>query len=858
MPTFSSQLFGDEGARSNGNASRQGALGPQIHFETAENLINTKENSTAKKEIASGQKAFDFGKKSLGQNIQIEVPKFDLADHHVGQSPLQAPELQQFPSFASAFNEQIKNNQPIPYPAVQEQKPHPGFSSQSHWVHPWNQPPEQPSQWNQGKPEHINSRYGFQGEQIMKDVGHSRENGSFGYQDIHVDNWQTQYQQPATSQYQSNQRPTENQAQETNFRSLQSGPQTSEHQQPSTEPRKLESRDNLSSQIMAASQQQPAKSLGYQQNSDIQVHINSKDNFSKSKDGSPGLPPRHQELPKKPVETQPDPLALIQSKLDQLEKQKSRENAVSQQAKVSNLPPMSPLPVANKPQNPPNPVSEPQLSGPMAEREKMFRKSATPFTVTTPPPPKEIVEQTKILAEKRTRESAKAPISAVKEPFFEEINIKYGQAGQSIAGPYKDKKTRTSAKDNMDAKVKLIQSRRAQEEMATGGAGNKVGFEKLVEGTVPGARPDLEKAKEPIQHAPTQQPAKITQAAMSPAKAESQDAGKAVQIVYQQLNGKNYPVRIDSTVLSPSEKQMLLKHLLEKEGMSLEEVEDLQRESDIHTMNKNPSLALEKTPEKPISDSRQMTPSFPVETLTSAEAKRHSGRELEFEVAPISDSNNFLEKRYNSLLTNVQDEIINEEEEGASKSSRRESIYIGDTDSIDLNPKEPDLNVEPTPNPYLGDMKTPPHIDLKKKPAEFDLGFTAGEKFDSLAAFGKKSDPFAGSSDNLSLAALLKRNEEMMRLISEDVGDLTDVAEPKPVPSIKKAGRGMKNNLSEKYKSGQINLGVSSSSNEELSNGDLSGLKGVDCVNLSHLGIYHDQWPNLRKPEIIRPATLPP
>ena len=243
--------------------------------------------------------------------------------------------------------------------------------------------------------------------------------------------------------------------------------------------------------------------------------------------------------------------------------------------------------------------------------------------------------------------------------------------------------------------------------------------------------------------------------------------------------------------------------------MTLGEIEELQnvKESSIQDQfNQREDSAKMQTPLKESPKPQVVQKDlFSVEKIENVDSPSSNSKQIEFDVAPLQGGSNYFTRKQNTLLSNVQDQIIDEEEEGASKSSRRESIYIGETDSIDMNPNDNGFGIESSPD--LGPMMAwNQHAGGEGQMKGYGMGKSDFRMPDALNAFEKKPDPFASRSEQSDLAELLRRNEEMMKLISADLGGFDDIPEPQPIPSIKKSGRGMKNSLSEKYKLGKLNL----------------------------------------------------
>jgi hypothetical protein len=829
-PTFSSQIFG--GQQVVGQPSVYAVNSPKKSLEELEKLSFSRPEPIKPKQESLVPNAFDFAKKNLGQNVQIEIPRFEPVEPRPEYGQNQPRNLQTSPLPSQPDKQQqmaaLQN-----LIGLQDFKTQGSPISQGKWNLPWAPKTDSQSEWEGLKTEKIQNQFGFQQDlsrQIPQVTAHTvpvqreltpvkRE------QPLYQDYFESQPHQRSPNDKIENQKksvpPQESQLSYDNQKVIDKNNQ--------------ESRKNIASQITEASrpdhlyQKEQKNELPKQLN---QVNFNSGANVPVK--GATGIPQTEYIPQGKTPEQMQDTLLQIQAKLDNLYRQKNQEEYKN----TTELPPIKPAitkpDIGIKPQVTPKVTEETQLSGPMAEREKMFRKSATPLNLVQPPVNKELNEQTRLLKEKRTRDSAKVDISSVKEPFLEEINSKQLSSSQTVTGPYKDKRTRNSAKDNMESKIKIIENRREKDETKDGSAIKRPPIERLVEGSIPAARPETQIAQNKPLPSPVYPSSPIPQKSHpqpQQPQSQSEDPNKAVQIVYKQINGKNYPVKIDSTVLGPFEKEMLLKHLLEKEGMTIEMIEELQHEADQDFNNRENAHQSHAQAEKPHVEQKPPTPFIPVETITAEQAKHSSARALEFDVAPITEGGNYFDWKYSSLLTNVQDQIITEEEEGASKSSRRESVYIGDTDSIDLNPKEIDGAGYPTLPAHVNPDESPVNIDLKKKSPSLNMGDPLKDTYSSGNLIGIKSDLLATSSNNLDLASLLKRNEEMMRLISQDVGDLSDVPELNPIPSIKKTGRGIKNNLSEKYKSGMI----STSGQDGLSGGsalnNLSDLKSIDSVD---------------------------
>ena len=155
----------------------------------------------------------------------------------------------------------------------------------------------------------------------------------------------------------------------------------------------------------------------------------------------------------------------------------------------------------------------------------------------------------------------------------------------------------------------------------------------------------------------------------------------------------------------------------------------------------------------------------------------------------VSKDSHVVEKRHSALLKNVHDNIITEmDEDMVSKSSRRQSVGLDANENIDAYFDEAEQFASPDPALDVRFKKNEqvekPHLDSKlqalKEPKESFLPLLPSAN----------DDPF-------DISNLLKRNEELMRLIGDDVGDFSDI-DP-PALQTAKSAKILRNNLSQKY-----------------------------------------------------------
>lgn len=345
---------------------------------------------------------------------------------------------------------------------------------------------------------------------------------------------------------------------------------------------------------------------------------------------------------------------------------------------------------------------------------------------------------------KAPRRSAFVKLEDIEEPFIEEITSK-GHSSSSTVGPYSDKRGRISAKDKQLTRVSMIEARREHLQAANQStAGQQGSFIPTIV---------------PKQAAPHQTPVPVQSQPTVQQGAED----KTVQIIYKQIEGRNYPVGINSTSLSAMHKEFLLKRLLDQEGLTLEDVQNLEREQQEKELNGG------KTPGE---DPEKMN----LAEHKNSDSQGGSGY-------PGTDYKKM--NKQNSLVKGLEYQPIAESEEDlTSNPSRKQSLIHEGSANDDSEEKQ---------------FKAPAPVMPKKseKPKK-----TVIAEIPEFKPKPKVQKPDVVEDEPFDIQELLRRNEEMMMLIGGDLEE-TEGAKNEPPPPVQK-NRVLRNNLSEKYNAGML------------------------------------------------------